>query len=195
MNDPGNPAPGALEAVRGFVDTHDIYNGRDELADVEAATEWLTAEGLWGKGRSMTGRELSALHELRDALRAMAAANTLGEQPPRAAVDSFNDLAAPHAASVRLDVRNGSGPMTASLRPHEEGIGGVVAVLAAAVHEAVLLGTWTRLKSCDNPECRWLFYDESRNRAARWCSMRGCGSIVKARRYRDRQRRSAGHAP
>ncbi|MET8824360.1 CGNR zinc finger domain-containing protein [Streptomyces sp. NPDC004610] len=194
MNDPGNAAPGALELVRGFVDTHDMYNGRDDLPDLEAATAWLIAEGMWGgQGRSMTARDLSALHRLRDALRAMAAANTLGEQPPRAAVDAFNDLTAPHTASVRLAVGHDS--MTASLQPRGEGSGGVIATLAAAVHEAVLTGTWTRLKSCDNPECRWLFYDESRNRTARWCSMRGCGSIVKARRYRDKQRRRAEDTP
>ncbi|WP_157254579.1 CGNR zinc finger domain-containing protein [Nonomuraea typhae] len=192
-DDPGNAAPGALESVRRFVDTHDIYNGRDALADVEAATAWLAAEGMLSKGRPITARDLSALRNLRDALREMAAANTMGEQPPREVVDAFNDLTAPHAASVRLDVRHGS--LVASNRPSEDGAGGVIAALAAAVHEAVLTKTWTRLKSCDNPECRWLFYDESRNRTARWCSMRGCGSIVKARRYRDKQRRRAAHTP
>ncbi|MCX4658213.1 CGNR zinc finger domain-containing protein [Streptomyces uncialis] len=191
-NDPSNAAPGALEAVRRFVDTDDIYNGRDALADVTAATEWLVAEGMLDKGPSMTAHDLSALRNLRDALRTMAAANTLGEQPPRGAVDTFNGLAARHAASVRLDV--GSGATAASLEPCEDGPGGVVARLAAAVHEAVLTGTWTRLKSCDNPECRWLFYDGSRSRTARWCSMRACGSIVKARRYRDRQRRGTADA-
>ncbi|MFD9949616.1 CGNR zinc finger domain-containing protein [Nonomuraea sp. NPDC059023] len=192
-NDPSNAAPGALEVVRRFVDTHDIYNGQDALGDVEAATAWLAEEGLLSGGRPMTARDLSALRRLRDALREMAAANTLGERPPRAAVDAFNDLTAPHAASVRLDVLHGS--MAASVRPREDGPGGVIAALAAAVHEAVLTQTWTRLKSCDNPECRWLFYDQSRNRTARWCSMRGCGSIVKARRYRDRQRQRAADTP
>ncbi|MBB5081769.1 CGNR zinc finger domain-containing protein [Nonomuraea endophytica] len=190
-NDPSNAAPGALEVVRRFVDTHDIYNSHDVLSDVEAAVAWLTAEGLMGKGRPMAARDLSALRDLRGALREMAAANTRGEQPPRAVVDAFNDLTASHAASVRLDVSHGS--MVASVQPREDGAGGVVAALAAAVHEAVLTQTWTRLKSCDNPECRWLFYDESRNRTARWCSMRGCGSIVKARRYRDRQRQRAAN--
>ncbi|MFI6289086.1 CGNR zinc finger domain-containing protein [Streptomyces sp. NPDC051018] len=191
-NDPSNAAPGSLEAVRRFVDTHDIYNGRDALADVESATACLVAEGLLGKGRPMTAHDLSVLRDLRVALREMAAANTMGEQPPHEAVDAFNDLTAPHALSVRLDTGHGS--VAASLQPREDGVGGVVAALAAAVHEAVLMGTWTRLKSCDNPECRWLFYDESRSRTARWCSMRGCGSMVKARRYRDRQRGRAADA-
>ncbi|MFJ4773119.1 CGNR zinc finger domain-containing protein [Streptomyces uncialis] len=190
-NDPSNAAPGALEAVRRFVDTDDIYNGRDALTDVASATEWLVAEGMLDKDRPMTAHDLSALRNMRDALRALAAANTLGGQPPREAVDTFNDLTARHTASVRLEV--GRGATAVSLEPREDGPGGVVARLAAAVHEAVLTGTWTRLKSCDNPECRWLFYDESRSRTARWCSMRACGSIVKARRYRDKQRRGTAN--
>jgi predicted RNA-binding Zn ribbon-like protein len=32
--------------------------------------------------------------------------------------------------------------------------------------------------------CRWLFLDTSRQHNRRWCSMSGCGAIVKMRRYR-----------
>jgi predicted RNA-binding Zn ribbon-like protein len=32
--------------------------------------------------------------------------------------------------------------------------------------------------------CRWLFLDLSRNHSRRWCSMNGCGAIVKMRRHR-----------
>ncbi|MFC5750164.1 CGNR zinc finger domain-containing protein [Actinomadura rugatobispora] len=186
-DDPGNAAPGMLELVRRFVDTEDLYNGRDALADIEAATAWLAGEGVLSNDRPITAGGLDALRNLRGAVRTLAAANTAGEEAPREAVEAFNDLAARHAAVVRLDVLHGG--VAASLRPREDGAGGAIAVLAAAVHQAVLTGTWTRLKSCANPECRWLFYDESRSRTARWCSMRGCGNIVKARRYREKQRR------
>ena len=191
-NDPANAAPGTLELARKFVDTEDLYNERDGLADVEAATAWLAGEGMLSNGQPITISDLSALRGLRDAVRAMAAANTTGERPPREAVEAFNHLAAPHAASVRLDVQHGS--VVAFFQPREDGAGGAITALAAAVHQAVLTGTWTRLKSCANPACRWLFYDESRNRTARWCSMRGCGSISKTRRYREKQRQRASGA-
>ena len=39
------------------------------------------------------------------------------------------------------------------------------------------------LKRCANPDCGWLFLDESRRGNRRWCSMSGCGNRAKARRY------------
>jgi predicted RNA-binding Zn ribbon-like protein len=41
------------------------------------------------------------------------------------------------------------------------------------------------LKAC--PDCRLLFLDRSRNHSRRWCSMAGCGSRAKMRRYRSRR--------
>jgi hypothetical protein len=62
----------------------------------------------------------------------------------------------------------------------------------AAVVSAVGAGSWKRLKAC--PDCKWIFYDNTRNGSKRWCLMyaggpdgRACGTIAKVRRYRDRQ--------
>jgi predicted RNA-binding Zn ribbon-like protein len=62
----------------------------------------------------------------------------------------------------------------------------------AVVLEAISAGTWKRVKAC--PDCRWVFYDSTRNGSKRWCLMyaggpggRACGTIAKVRRYRDRQ--------
>jgi predicted RNA-binding Zn ribbon-like protein len=62
----------------------------------------------------------------------------------------------------------------------------------AAVLSAIGAGTWKRLKAC--PDCRWVFYDNTRNGSKRWCLMyaggpegRACGTIAKVRRYRDRR--------
>jgi predicted RNA-binding Zn ribbon-like protein len=51
-------------------------------------------------------------------------------------------------------------------------------------------GTWPRFKTCRNDECRWAFYDHSKNRSGTWCTMADCGDKLKARAYR--QRRKAG---
>lgn len=45
-----------------------------------------------------------------------------------------------------------------------------------------------RVRACENPECRWLFYDGSKNGARRWCSMSLCGNRMKARRFKAQQR-------
>ncbi len=51
----------------------------------------------------------------------------------------------------------------------------------------ILLDDYTRVKMCANPDCRWVFYDESRNRTRRWCERRYCGNLMKVRRFRARQ--------
>src|SRR5712691_358891 len=44
----------------------------------------------------------------------------------------------------------------------------VLAALLAAVAESVASGTWDRLKICRNPDCRWAYYDQSRNLSRAW---------------------------
>ena len=53
-------------------------------------------------------------------------------------------------------------------------------LLAAAAHR--------RVRQCANPECQWLFVDESRTGTRRWCDMASCGNRAKARRHYARSR-------
>lgn len=46
----------------------------------------------------------------------------------------------------------------------------------------------TRLKICENDNCRWLFYDESKSHTRRYCSDSSCGNLLKVRRFRERQK-------
>lgn len=39
------------------------------------------------------------------------------------------------------------------------------------------------LRSCANPQCRWLFLDDSKGASRRWCSMSSCGNRAKVRRH------------
>ncbi|WP_250907209.1 CGNR zinc finger domain-containing protein [Nonomuraea sp. NEAU-A123] len=62
-----------------------------------------------------------------------------------------------------------------------------LAGLLAVVAEAMAAGTWTRLKACREPSCRWAYYDYSRNRRRTWCSMDLCGNRAKARASHHRK--------
>jgi predicted RNA-binding Zn ribbon-like protein len=57
-----------------------------------------------------------------------------------------------------------------------------VAGLLTAIDRAERDQTWERLKVCARDTCRWAFYDASRNRSGRWCSMAGCGNHIKMKR-------------
>ncbi len=67
-------------------------------------------------------------------------------------------------------------------------------VVAELVRSAVDLITTTdasRIKVCANPDCSWMFCDESLNRSRRWCLTRVCGNLVKVRLHRARRRELA----
>jgi predicted RNA-binding Zn ribbon-like protein len=72
------------------------------------------------------------------------------------------------------------------LEPEARGVDGLCGVLVSVAVTAMLDGSWERLKACRN--CRWAFFDESKNRSAHWCSMSLCGNRLKTRAYRRRQR-------
>jgi CGNR zinc finger len=60
----------------------------------------------------------------------------------------------------------------------------LAADLVAAALAATARGDWYRLKLCAADDCRWAFYDDSRNGLGRWCAMRVCGNRIKTKRYR-----------
>ncbi|MDN5855539.1 MAG: CGNR zinc finger domain-containing protein [Actinomycetia bacterium] len=62
----------------------------------------------------------------------------------------------------------------------------VVGTLAAAVAQLAIEKRWDRVKICPADDCRWAFYDASRNHSRQWCSMRVCGNRAKVRNHRAR---------
>ncbi|WP_116102338.1 CGNR zinc finger domain-containing protein [Amycolatopsis thermalba] len=134
--------------------------------DVEDDTDVLTnAAGWrgWSHERGLEAGPVSAARIARAALRA-AVGDTLRPSP----------LTVPVTVQLAPD-----GPALVA----RDAVG---AVMAAAARLAVL-GQWSRVKICPADDCRWAFYDESRNRSRTWCSMRVCGNREKARSWRQRQ--------
>ncbi|TMC65135.1 MAG: CGNR zinc finger domain-containing protein [Chloroflexota bacterium] len=43
--------------------------------------------------------------------------------------------------------------------------------------------------SCENPDCRWVYYDESANQNRRWCED-SCANLMRVRRFRARHQGS-----
>jgi hypothetical protein len=134
----------------------------------EAHTDVLDDPGAWH--RWLTEHTLTEgtgdVRAVRDALRA-----------------AVGDSSAPVAVSapVTIDLPAGGPPRLTA--PDVAG-----AVLAAA-SRLVVRGTWARVKICPAQDCRWAFYDRSRNQSRTWCSMQVCGNREKARRRLEHQLR------
>ena len=60
------------------------------------------------------------------------------------------------------------------------------AVLAASAARLAVEGRLDRVKICPADDCRWAFYDASKNHSRQWCSMKVCGNRAKARTHRER---------
>jgi predicted RNA-binding Zn ribbon-like protein len=179
------PAPGALELVQAFVNTHDFEGRQDKLARPESARSWLTEQGLLEVGESVSEVEFLRLLDIREALRALALANN-GVPVDEGALKVLNK-----AAAASLSVR--FSPDGGIVRPAGAGVERAIGDLLATVLEAARDGSWPRVKACRRDVCRWVFYDHSRNRSSSWCSMAICGNRTKTRAYR-RRRTEAGRA-
>ncbi|MCZ4636532.1 CGNR zinc finger domain-containing protein, partial [Streptomyces rubrogriseus] len=91
---------------------------------------------------------------------------------------------------VAVDPADGSAALapadgSAALAPAGEG--SLTARVAAAVAQALVAGTWSRLKACEAADCHWAYYDRSPAGRGRWCSMQVCGARAKMRRYRAKE--------
>ncbi len=46
-----------------------------------------------------------------------------------------------------------------------------------------------RIKQCENPDCRWIYYDESANQTRRWCED-SCANLMRVRKHRTKHHES-----
>ena len=173
-------APGQLGLVQAFLNTYDIETGHDVLAERAAAQTWLAKHRLASPGTEYDQADLRRLTEVRRALHDLVAANgAAGLQ--RRAVTTLNEAARRVRLGVRLHPVDG-------YRLVAEGVGvdRPIGELLMAVTGSMAASTWGRLKICANDGCQQAFYDASRNRSGRWCSMAVCGNRMKGRSYRQR---------
>jgi hypothetical protein len=173
-------APGQLGLVQSFLNTADLESGSDVLAQPASAKAWLVDHRLASPGTEYDADDLRRLTEMRRALHELVASNG-GAEPPRRAVTTLNEAARRVRLGVRLHPTDG-------YRLVAEGVGvdRPIGELLMSVTGAMAAGNWNRLKVCANDACQRGFYDASRNRSGRWCSMATCGNRMKGRAYRQR---------
>jgi hypothetical protein len=158
------PAPGPLALVQSFVNSHydlEIDHGADLFATPKALRKWLLARRLVSARARVGKSDLERALAVREGLRELA--------------------------------RNGGDPAgEIGLLVDRAAMGGGVAAALGLVlgitAQAMLDGSWSRLKICPGEDCGWAFFDHSRNHTGRWCSMSVCGGRAKARSHYSRRR-------
>lgn len=183
----GRPSavPAQLALVQSLLNTLDLETGRDDLADNSSSQSWLAARRLVSPGTEYDETDRRRLVEVRRALHGLVAANG-GAGVQRRAVTTLNEAARRVRLGVRLHPEDGYRLMAEGV-----GIDRPIGELLISVTTAMAAGSWTRLKICANDSCQEAYYDGSKNRSGRWCSMAKCGNRMKGRTYRNRHAGSA----
>jgi len=73
--------------------------------------------------------------------------------------------------------------------PQSEGWDAILAQIALSFANQLAGGDRSRIKICQNQDCRWVFYDATKARTRRWCSDKVCGNRERVRRARARMAR------
>lgn len=186
MSSSVNKATTAVEAelLVEFVNTRDLEEETDSIADPEALAAWI-AEKTGDHAGELDRQDTARVLALRESLRALLLANN-GEEA------EGNDLVALREAAERTRIRTSfSSEGRLDLAPARSGLSGFEARLLLAIERLQSHGAWPRLKACTVDDCRWAFYDATRNHSRTWCSMDVCGNREKTRRYRERRGRGS----
>lgn len=173
-------APESLDLIRRFINTTNIESGADRFERAQDLDTWLAAEGFVAP-KPFDADQRAFLRAVRESLRGAAVDHRDGADDA-GSMQAFGTL----VSNVRLRFDASAAPLPVSAEAREGSIDHLLGTITVLVATAVVGGTWLRFKACT--QCSWAFYDSSKNRSSRWCSMSACGGRSKVRNHRARRR-------
>lgn len=173
-------APGNLEIIRSFLNTWDIPN------ETRKPREHLNSEEDIKNFISENFNDIKFFGELEDVLQFRKDIRISLETNN---VDNLTKWLTSYPINVSiLDIDN---IQYNAIKKHN-----FFSEVLIIIVKNISLNQWKRLKAC--PDCKWVFYDNSRNGSKRWCGMyasepkgRSCGTIAKVQRYRKKNKSSS----
>jgi predicted RNA-binding Zn ribbon-like protein len=167
-----------------FAQTGDMGWGTryERLTSPSELARWIALSPFGFPRVRITSGDLNAAKSLRGAIWRVAFAIVESARPPAADIRLLNRLACGPALVRKLDAAAKSVSWN---RPTIDG------VLTTIAQDAVMLFGDSvqrrRMRHCDNPRCRVIFYDDSRPGTRRWCAPNRCGDRIRAKAYRERR--------
>jgi len=182
-----------------FVNTDIIVHGEplDLLCNFEQWIAWQAAAGIvgtaeqkssgkgWG-GKAARMDALTRAVTFRSELRKMVGCVASQKPVPRSAVGAINEVLRRGAVYGKL-TPVGRGFVRKAHRDVRDPVDLLVPIAEDAT-DLLCNGDRGRVRKCGSPPCVLFFYDTSRNRTRRWCSMDLCGNRAKVAAYYRRQR-------
>jgi predicted RNA-binding Zn ribbon-like protein len=151
-----------------------------QAATLLAPAEAGSAEKRWGD--ASRGKE--AYHEgilLRKALRTMAERLTAGKSADRTTLEQINRVLASRPTYQQVEIKGSK--FVSRQHTVSESARHLLVPIAESAAWLLEHGDPSLLRRCENPDCILFFYDTTKNKRRRWCSMDACGSRAKAAAY------------
>lgn len=168
-------------------DWHD-YRGRDPDWDQLADPVWLLGfieeKGL-PRIDTRNRAVRAGLRELRDLLQQLIRTLVESGRLRAADLETVNCYLAARPVTSRLEVLDDE--CRVRLTPTAKGLDAVLFAVVESFASFLVEGDPERLKLCENPDCRWVFYDTTRSRTRRWCAD-SCGNLMKVRKCRQKKK-------
>jgi predicted RNA-binding Zn ribbon-like protein len=142
-------------------------------------------ESLEGNEPGAVDAVLLKILRLRECVRAVFSAVEEGREFPKAWVAPINEILRVTEGHDEVVVREGRWRLEFIGR--ESGLEWLLAAIARSAAELIVEGQNAPVKRCANAGCRLFFYDDSRTRRRRWCSMAVCGNRHKVAAFLKRK--------
>lgn len=160
-----------------FANSYDV-DGTEDLGTPADLAGWLAERDLLPRDAEVSPAALALARELRTGFRQAMVAHHDGTRP-----DDPELTAVAAKLPLRLSFDHGNPRLVPTGDPVDRALG----TLLVAAEAAASSGAWRRLKLCAASDCRFAFYDTSKNQSRTWCSMAVCGNRQKTRSYRRRR--------
>jgi predicted RNA-binding Zn ribbon-like protein len=179
-----------------FVNTL-AWRGSERLAEslgsFEDLLKWCASGGcsfnraISAVRATVEGRPAVAVRLLREAIALREAISRIFHAVAEGVVPEATDMTALNGelrrAPLRMMVDRADGSFGWRLERVTPGLPALLAPVLWSAGDLLTGRRLARVRQCANPECRWLFIDESKAGTRRWCSMTACGNRAKAHRH------------
>ena len=118
---------------------------------------------------------------LRETIYRMFDSLASGRSPAADDLTSFNAML--QAAPPRSQLRHEDGRFGWGIGPGEPSLPILLAPVLWSAGDLIAGPRRARVRRCGNPQCLYLFLDDSKSGTRRWCSMSSCGNRAKAHRH------------
>lgn len=168
-----------------LLNTLPMVNGQlaDQFQTDEDVWKWLANYDLSTELALRSDELLNTARELRECIRTLISAKKNGRPQDPGSINQFLVPGISHMELIKVDKQH----FRLERRRKIESVYQLLAPLAEAAAELLIMDDFTVIRRCESSECVLWFYDRTKGHKRRWCSMALCGNRHKVSSFRKRQ--------